>query len=113
VSNPLPYGGRSRARTADLLLVRETFLLLPRFYCALWFFNNLGNLLSAIDPTSFIPALQQVRWSPTLIAESQDDARGRLFVLPGSHYEDPEFSWKWAVAPAAIGFAGTRLPRYF
>jgi aldose sugar dehydrogenase len=69
-----------------------------------------GNLpFSAIDPTTFIPALQQVRWSPTLIADSQDDARGRLFVLPGSHYEDPEFSWKWAVAPAAIGFAGTGL----
>jgi aldose sugar dehydrogenase len=69
-----------------------------------------GNLpFSAIDPASFIPALQQVRWSPTLIADSQDDARSRLFVLPGSHYEDPEFSWKWAVAPAAIGFAGTGL----
>ena len=33
----------------------------------------------------------------------------RLFNLKGSHYEDPEFSWKWAVAPAAIGFAGTGL----
>ncbi len=33
----------------------------------------------------------------------------RLFVLPGSHYEGPEFSWKWAVAPAGIGFAGTSL----
>ena len=31
------------------------------------------------------------------------------FVLPGSHYDDPEFSWKWAVAPAAIGFAGPAL----
>jgi hypothetical protein len=30
-------------------------------------------------------------------------------VLPGSHYSDPEFSWKWAVAPAAIGFAGDAL----
>jgi len=30
-------------------------------------------------------------------------------VLPGSHYEDPEFSWRWAVAPAAIGFAGSGL----
>src|SRR5207249_1415763 len=28
---------------------------------------------------------------------------------PGSHYEGPEFSWEWAVAPAAIGFAGTGL----
>jgi aldose sugar dehydrogenase len=69
-----------------------------------------GNLpFSAIDPTTFIPALQQVRWSPTRIADSPGQARQRLFVLPGSHYEDPEFSWKWAVAPAAIGFAGSAL----
>ena len=69
-----------------------------------------GNIpLSPIDPTTFIPALQQVRWSPTLIASSPGQARDRLFVLPGSHYEDPEFSWKWAVAPAAIGFAGSAL----
>ena len=25
-------------------------------------------------------------------------------MLPGAHYDDPEFSWKWAIAPAAIGF---------
>jgi len=69
-----------------------------------------GNLpFSAIDPTTFIPALQQVRWSPTLIADSPGEARDRLFVLPGSHYEGPEFSWKWATAPAAIGFAGSAL----
>jgi len=30
-------------------------------------------------------------------------------VLPGSHYEGPELSWKWAVAPAGIGFADTGL----
>ena len=69
-----------------------------------------GNVpFSAIDPTTFIPALQQVRWPPTLIADSPGQARRRLFVLPGSHYEDPEFSWRWAVAPAGIGFAGPAL----
>jgi len=31
-----------------------------------------------------------------------------MFVLPGSHYSDPEFSWKYVLAPAAIGFAGGR-----
>ena len=73
-----------------------------------------GNVpFSAIDPTIFIPALQQVRWPPTLIADSPGEARHRLFVLPGSHYAGPEFSWKWAVAPAAIGFAGSALgPRH-
>src|SRR5262249_22489752 len=51
----------------------------------------------------------QVRWPPSLIADSPGQARRRLFVLPGSHYEDPEFSWRWAVAPAGIGFAGSGL----
>src|SRR5438093_10382601 len=71
-----------------------------------------GNIpFSAIDPTTFIPALQQVRWPPTLIADSPGQARRRLFILPGSHYDEPEFSWKWAVAPAAIGFAEGALGR--
>ena len=69
-----------------------------------------GNLpLSPIDLNSIIPELQQIRWPPALIADSPGEARNRLFVLPGSHYDDPEFSWKWAVAPAAIGFAGNAL----
>jgi uncharacterized protein (TIGR03118 family) len=69
-----------------------------------------GNLpFSAADPATFIPALQQVRWPPTLIADTTGQALTRLFVLPGSRYSDPEFSWKWAVAPAAIGFAGSGL----
>jgi len=69
-----------------------------------------GNVpFSAIDPATFIPALQQVRWPPALIADAPGQARNRLFELPGSHYEDPEFSWKWALAPSAIGFAGAGL----
>lgn len=69
-----------------------------------------GNVpFSAIDPATFVPALQQVRWPPMLIADSPGQARQRLVELPGSHYADPEFSWKWAVAPAAIGFAESAL----
>ena len=69
-----------------------------------------GNVpFSAIDPATFIPALQQVRWPPTLIAGPPGQAKHRLFDLPGSHYEDPEFSWRWAVAPAGIGFAERAL----
>jgi len=49
-------------------------------------------------------ALQQLRWPPTNIADSPDEALARLFMLPGAAYRDPEFSWKYAVAPAAIGF---------
>lgn len=52
------------------------------------------------------PNLQQLRWGPENIADSRGEARRRLFRLPGSHYSDPEFSWKYATAPAAIGFVG-------
>jgi hypothetical protein len=48
--------------------------------------------------------LQQGRWPPTNIADSPEQARSRLFMLPGARYSDPEFSWKFEVAPAGIGF---------
>ncbi|MFO7525912.1 MAG: PQQ-dependent sugar dehydrogenase [Ignavibacteriaceae bacterium] len=48
--------------------------------------------------------LQQIRWSPENIAGSPDEALSQLFKLPGSYYGDPEFSWKYEVAPAGIGF---------
>lgn len=52
--------------------------------------------------------LQQLRWPPENIADSPGDALERLFMLPGAHYSDPEFSWKWEVAPAGIGFVNGR-----
>ena len=52
--------------------------------------------------------LQQLRWPPTNIADSPGQALTRMFWLRGAHYSDPEFSWKYAVAPAAIGFVGGR-----
>ncbi|MDT7689469.1 MAG: hypothetical protein QOE46_2228 [Acidobacteriota bacterium] len=55
-------------------------------------------------------SLQQNRWPPSNIADTPADALARLFVLPGSHYTEPEFSWKYAIAPSPIGFArGTGL----
>ena len=58
--------------------------------------------------------LQQIRWPPTNIADSPADALSRLFSLPGSHYEDPEFSWKWEVAPGGRRFLSGRAlgPQY-
>jgi aldose sugar dehydrogenase len=58
--------------------------------------------------------LQQIRWPPTLIADTPDEALSRLFMLPGAHYRDPEFSWKFEVAPAGIGFLKGRAlgPQY-
>jgi glucose/arabinose dehydrogenase len=66
----------------------------------------------AIETTSLhhddFPNLQQFRWGPERIADTPAEARSRMFVLPGSHYDDPEFSWKHVLAPAAIGFLASR-----
>jgi glucose/arabinose dehydrogenase len=58
--------------------------------------------------------LQQLRWSPTNIANSPNEARSRLFMLSGAQYSDPEFAWKFEVAPAAVGFLRGRAlgPQY-
>ena len=63
------------------------------------------------DPTApqpFAPngyfGLQQIRWLPTNIADTPQEALSRLFMLPGAHFSDPELSWKFEVAPGGIGF---------
>jgi glucose/arabinose dehydrogenase len=65
--------------------------------------------------TTFGPqALQQIRWPPANIADSPEEALSRLFMLPGAQYKDPEFSWKWEVAPGGLGFMSGRAlgPQY-
>ena len=52
--------------------------------------------------------LQQLRWSPTNIADTAAEAMARLFMLPGAHYSAPEFSWKFEVSPGGIGFVDGR-----
>lgn len=66
------------------------------------------NQFKSIEVSLAPSTLQQFRWSPTNIADSPEEAQSRLFMLPGAHYHDPEFSWKFAVAPAAIGFMNGR-----
>lgn len=61
-----------------------------------------------IESTYGAGNLQQVRWPPSQIADTEQDALNRLYLLPGAHYSDPEFSWKYAVSPAALGFAQGR-----
>jgi glucose/arabinose dehydrogenase len=61
-----------------------------------------------IETTMFGGNLQQSRWPPTNIADSPEEARARMVMLPGAHYSDPEFSWKFEVAPAAVGFMDGR-----
>jgi glucose/arabinose dehydrogenase len=60
------------------------------------------------------PNLQQFRWGPENIATTPSEALSRLFVVPGSHYSEPEFSWKYVLAPSAIGFqhGGGLGPQY-
>ena len=60
------------------------------------------------------PNLQQFRWLPEEIADSPAEALSRLFELPGSQYSEPEFSWKYVLAPSAIGFQhGSALGRQY
>lgn len=89
-----------RSRVADFKEIETIFTPLQ---------GNIDNgrvPLNSLDLATFIPALQQLRFPPTMLPDNTDEALTHLFELPGSKYTDPEFSWKWAVAPAAIGFAG-------
>lgn len=50
-------------------------------------------------------------------AHAGGEIRGQIFVSdrqPVSHYSDPEFSWKFEVAPAGLGFINSRAlgPQY-
>jgi glucose/arabinose dehydrogenase len=67
------------------------------------------------DPTApqpFTPngyfGLQQIRWLPTNIADTPEQALARMFMLPGARFSDPELAWKFEVAPGGIGFLDSR-----
>ncbi len=62
----------------------------------------------SIESTYGAGNLQQLRWPPSLIADTPAAALARLYMLPGAHYNDPEFSWKYALAPAGLGFVQGR-----
>ena len=57
-----------------------------------------------IETSAQFFGLQQIRWSPENIADSPAEALSRLFMLPGATFVNPEFSWKYEVAPGGIGF---------
>ena len=48
--------------------------------------------------------LGQARWPPANIARTPAEVISRLLMLGGATYSDPEFSWRFSVAPAGIGF---------
>jgi glucose/arabinose dehydrogenase len=68
----------------------------------------------AIETSPEFFGLQQIRWPPTNIADTVEEALSRLFMLPGAHYADPVFSWKFEVSPGGIGFITGRVlgPQY-
>jgi len=62
----------------------------------------------AIETTYGNGTMQQLRWPPSNLADTAQAALAGLYTLPGSQYTDPEFSWKFAVAPSPIGFVHGR-----
>jgi glucose/arabinose dehydrogenase len=80
-------------------------------------FKAIETTVTPVPPDPFAATyfgLQQIRWLPTNIADSPAEALSRLFLLPGARYSAPEFSWKYEVAPAGIGFLKSRAlgPKY-
>ena len=65
--------------------------------------SRIGEFKS-IESTYGQGNLQQLRWPPSNIASTSQEALTRLYMLPGAQYVDPEFSWKYALAPSTIGF---------
>ena len=68
----------------------------------------------ATETTPPFVGLQQARWPPTNIADTPQQALARLFMLPGARYSDPQFSWRFEVAPGALNFLRGRAlgPQY-
>jgi aldose sugar dehydrogenase len=75
-------------------------------------FKAIETTRTPVPPDPNAPAgyygLQQVRWDPSLIANTPWEAFNRLFKLPGSEFSDPEMSWKYEVAPGGIDFLSTK-----
>jgi aldose sugar dehydrogenase len=61
-----------------------------------------------IETTPPFVGLQQARWPPSNIADTPEQALARLFMLPGATYSDPQFSWKFEVAPGGLNFLRSR-----
>jgi glucose/arabinose dehydrogenase len=65
--------------------------------------TTMGPISDPRAPNGYF-GLQQTRWPPTNIADTEQEALSRLFRLPGSFFSDPELSWKFEVGPGGIGF---------
>jgi len=52
--------------------------------------------------------LQQIRFDPSMLPDTPGEALASLFQLEGSHYTDPQFSWRFEIAPVGVGFLNSR-----
>ena len=57
-----------------------------------------------IEATQFNLSLQQLRYPPTRAAYTPTAASGRLFMLPGAFYKDPELSARYEIGPSGAAF---------
>ena len=58
-----------------------------------------------IETSSTFFGLQQIRWPPTNLADTAQEALDRMVSFgPAAHFKDPELSWKYEVGPGGIGF---------
>ena len=61
-----------------------------------------------IETTMFGGNLQQSWWATDEHRRLARGGAGADVILPGAHSSDPEFSWKFDMAPAGIGFMNGR-----
>jgi uncharacterized repeat protein (TIGR01451 family) len=61
-----------------------------------------------IESTYGAGNLQQLRWPTSLIADTPAGALAQMYMLPGAHYNEPEFSWKYPTPAAPLGFVTGR-----
>jgi uncharacterized repeat protein (TIGR01451 family) len=61
-----------------------------------------------IESTYGAGDLQQLRWPTSNIAGTPSAALAALYMIPGAHYNDPEFSWKFAIPASPLGFVQGR-----
>jgi glucose/arabinose dehydrogenase len=69
--------------------------------------TTMGPTNDPFAPNGYF-GLQQIRWPPTNIADTPEEALSRLFMLPGAHFSDPELSWKFELGPGGMGFLAGR-----
>jgi uncharacterized repeat protein (TIGR01451 family) len=61
-----------------------------------------------IESTYGTGDLQQLRWPTSNISDTPAGALSAMYMLPGAHYNEPEFSWKYPTPAAPLGFVQGR-----